>query len=61
MTAEDWEILRLRFGLDRGAVRTLQEMEALGFRRETVRRVEIRNLRTFRPASRRIRIRNYYD
>jgi RNA polymerase primary sigma factor len=53
LSPDEAQFIRLRFGLDSGRSATLEELaEIMGVRRERVRMIEQRLLRTLRAANR---------
>lgn len=53
LSPDEAQFIRLRFGLDSGRPATLEELaDAMGVRRERVRMIEQRLLRTLREAHR---------
>ncbi|MBZ0186774.1 MAG: hypothetical protein K8F91_11040, partial [Candidatus Obscuribacterales bacterium] len=56
------DVLRLRFGLDDGRIRTLEEVGQLfGVTRERIRQIEAKALRKLRHPNRSRRLRDYID
>jgi RNA polymerase primary sigma factor len=62
LTPREREVLRLRFGLDRGQPRTLDEVgREFGVTRERIRQIEVKALRKLRHSSRIGRLREYVE
>jgi len=62
LTQREEEVLRLRFGLDDGRDRTLQEIgEKFCVSRERIRQIEAKALRKLRHPSRSKKLRDYLD
>ena len=62
LTPRENKVLRMRFGLDDGQPRTLEEVgEAFGVTRERVRQIEAKALRKLRHPSRSKRLRDYLE
>ena len=62
LTARERDVLRLRFGLDDGRQRTLEEVgELYGVSRETIRRIEAKALRRLRHPNKSRRLRDHVD
>jgi len=62
LTPRENKVLRMRFGLDDGQPRTLEEVgEAFGVTRERVRQIEAKALRKLRHPSRSRRLRDYLE
>jgi RNA polymerase primary sigma factor len=62
LTPREEEVLRLRFGLDDGRTRTLEEVgEKFQITRERIRQIEAKALRKLRHPSRSKKLRAYLD
>jgi RNA polymerase primary sigma factor len=62
LTPREREVLRLRFGLDRGQPRTLDEVgREFGVTRERIRQIEVKALRKLRHSSRIGRLREFVE
>ena len=62
LTAREREVLRLRYGLDDGRNRTLEEVgKAFKVTRERIRQIEAKALRKLRHPSRSRRLRDYLE
>jgi len=62
LTQREEEVLRLRFGLDDGSDRTLEEIGGrFGVSRERIRQIEAKALRKLRHPSRSKKLRDYLD
>lgn len=62
LTQKEQEVLRLRFGLDDGRVRTLEEVgKKFNVTRERIRQIEANALRKLRHPSRAKKIKDYLD
>jgi RNA polymerase primary sigma factor len=62
LTLRERDVVRLRFGLDDGRARTLEEVgSALNVTRERVRQIETKALQKLRQPSRRNRVRDYLE
>lgn len=61
LTSKEQQVINLRFGLDDGVVRTLEEVgEIYGVTRERIRQIEVKALRKLRHPSRLKKIQDYY-
>lgn len=62
LTPREQQILRMRFGLDDGRNRTLEEIgQELGVTRERIRQIEKKSLQKLRHPSRSKKLEDYYD
>ncbi len=62
LTPREQKVLRLRFGLDDGHTRTLEEVgQAFGVTRERIRQIEAKALRKLRHPMRSKRLKDYLD
>ncbi len=62
LTQREQEVLRLRFGLDDGRSRTLEEVgREFKVTRERIRQIEAKALRKLRHPSRSRRLKDYLD
>ena len=62
LTQREQEVLRLRFGLDDGRSRTLEEVgREFRVTRERIRQIEAKALRKLRHPSRSRRLKDYLD
>ena len=62
LTDREENVLRLRFGLDDGRTRTLEEVgEVFGVTRERIRQIEAKALRKLRHPSRSKRLKDFMD
>ena len=62
LTPREAKVLRLRFGLDDGKARTLEEVgKEFDVTRERIRQIEAKALRKLRHPSRRIKLRDYMN
>ncbi|NLB17007.1 MAG: sigma-70 family RNA polymerase sigma factor, partial [Clostridiales bacterium] len=62
LTPREEQVLRLRFGLDDGRTRTLEEVgKVFNITRERIRQIEAKALRKMRHPSRSKRLKDYLD
>jgi RNA polymerase primary sigma factor len=62
LTEREQRVLRLRFGLDDGRARTLEEVgQKFGVTRERIRQIEAKTLRKLRHPSRSKKLKDYLD
>ncbi len=62
LTEREQKVLRLRFGLDDGRARTLEEVgQRFGVTRERIRQIEAKTLRKLRHPSRSKKLKDYLD
>ena len=62
LTQREQDVLRLRFGLDDGRSRTLEEVgKEFSVTRERIRQIEAKALRKLRHPSRSRRLKDYLD
>ena len=62
LTEREQKVLRLRFGLDDGRARTLEEVgKEFSVTRERIRQIEAKALRKLRPPSRSRKLKDYLD
>jgi len=62
LTEREQKVLRLRFGLDDGRARTLEEVgQKFGVTRERIRQIEAKTLRKLRHPSRSKKLKDYLD
>ena len=62
LTAREQQVLRLRFGLDDGSARTLEEVgKVFNVTRERIRQIEAKALRKLRQPSRSRKLKDYLD
>ena len=62
LTEREEQVLRLRFGLDDGSCKTLEEVgQMFGVTRERIRQIEAKALRKLRHPSRSKKLRDYLD
>jgi RNA polymerase primary sigma factor len=62
LTDREQRVLRLRFGLDDGRARTLEEVgQKFGVTRERIRQIEAKTLRKLRHPSRSKKLKDYLD
>ena len=62
LTEREQQVLRLRFGLDDGRARTLEEVgKVFHVTRERIRQIEAKALRKLRQPSRSKKLRDYLD
>ena len=62
LTPREEQVLKLRFGLDDGRTRTLEEVgKVFNITRERIRQIEAKALRKLRHPSRSKRLKDYLD